>query len=373
MTAVSSSPLAVQFEPTFDPPPAMAATPALVDNFNHFQRHSKPATELSWAVLREAGAPVAAAPVVRLRRRAVTDMLVPPWRRRLGWLGPVIRKTTLLVDTAFLAYDETGPFQIAAGFDRTTAKRAIADFLCRQKKIDTVWISERPDEAAWAAADKWDQFSTLPMTSIDLSGIATFDDYLAGLSKKRRRNYRHESQVFADAGAVVEIVEGPLVDRPQLVAELTHLLAASESHSELVAPYNDVLIDPQAFAEQRQTALIARVDGRAVGFMCFLQAGERWMQCHGGLDYARSHEVLAYHNLIYAGVRTAIERGCRAMTMGPLNNETKRRAATDLHPVVASVWNRWPADRLVASKFLFPKFGVYYGPIGDPLAAAAGD
>ncbi|MBX3433074.1 MAG: GNAT family N-acetyltransferase [Pirellulales bacterium] len=371
MPPASHETAGVHWETTLAEAETLDAQPELVANFNHFQRYSTSATELSWAVLRRSGQLVAAAPVVRLRRRSVTDLLQTAWRRRLGWLAPVLRKTTLLVDTAFLAFDPASPFLVAPEEDRLAAKQTIADFLCRQKKVDTVWIAEPPAEATWAAGGKFDQFHTLPMVAIDLAGSDSFDAYLATLSKKRRRNYRHESEAFAAVGATIEVVEGPLAARPELLAALVDCLRASEARSDLSVPFNDVLISPQAFAAQPQTALVARVGDRAVGFMSFLQAGDRWMQVHGGLDYSLSLEAYAYHNLIYAAVREAIARGCRAVTMGPLNNETKRRAGTDLSPIVASVWNRFPVDRIVARGWLFPRLAIYQGPLSDGSTAAA--
>ncbi len=227
-----------------------------------------------------------------------------------------------------------------------------------------MWIAEPSDEAAWAAADGFDQFQTLPIVHVELEGCASADDYLATLSKKRRRNLRHERETFANAGATIERHEGPLGDRAALVDELVACLRASAQHSALTVPYNDVLIDPRAFAKQRQTVLVARVAGQAVGFMSFLVDGDRLMQCHGGLDYQRSHDVLAYHNLIYAGIELAIERRCRLMSMGPLNNETKRRAAGALRPIVAGLWNRNPLDAFVARKLFIKNFDVYSGEVG---------
>ena len=134
-------------------------------------------------------------------------------------------------------------------------------------------------------------------------------------------------------------------------------------------PYNDVLTSPAAFAHQQQCILVALLHGRAVGFMSFLHEGDRLMQCHGGLDYERSLDICAYHNLIFAGVKLALMRGCRLLSMGPLNNETKRRAGTTLKPMVASLWNRLPGDRLVGNKFFVPNFQVYRGPFPRPVAA----
>ena len=73
---------AVELEPAWqtvlDPGLPLGGAPELIANFNHFQRFSTPQTELAWAVLRRAGTIVAAAPVVRLRRRAVTDLFRDP-------------------------------------------------------------------------------------------------------------------------------------------------------------------------------------------------------------------------------------------------------------------------------------------------------
>ena len=97
--------------------------------------------------------------------------------------------------------------------------------------------------------------------------------------------------------------------------------------------------------------------------MSFLVQGKRLMQCHGGLDYQKSHEVLAYHNLIQAAVKFAIENDLNCVSMGPLNNETKRRAATTLKPMVANLWNRNPLDALAARMFFAKNLEVYRGEL----------
>jgi hypothetical protein len=79
------------------------------------------------------------------------------------------------------------------------------------------------------------------------------------------------------------------------------------------------------------------------------------------LDYDRSHEVMAYHNLIHASVEYAIEHGYRRVSYGPLNNETKRRAGTDSMPVVASLWLRRPFLHWFTAKFVVPHLDVYSG------------
>jgi hypothetical protein len=344
---------------------------ATLENFSFYARYSSEATELFWVKAFASGTLAAAAPVVRLKKRKTTDLLSRSLRRWVGpILGPFARKTTLLVDTAFLAYDDRSPFFSVADVDRSAVKRAIARFLKSQRKVDSVWIAEPPEEAAWAAREGFCQFQTLPMVHVELPAGGTLEDYAATLSKKRRRNFRHERDAFAAAGATIETHRGPLENHRPLVDELLACLGASADHSQFTVPYNDVLIDPRAFAAQRQTALVARVGGKVVGFMSFLEDGDRLMQCHGGLDYERSHDVQAYHNLIYAGIEYALARGCRVMSMGPLNNETKRRAGSTLKPIVASLWNKNPIDSFVARKLFVKNFEVYRGEVGAALPGA---
>jgi hypothetical protein len=338
---------------------------AVEENFAHFVRFSTVATSLSWAVARQAGEVVGWAPVVRLERRAATATLRREVRRWIGWLGPAARKTTLLVDTAFLAYDEASPFRTVEGADRVAVKRAIASHLQSGRGVDSVWITEPLSESTWLAGNDYLQFHTLPMAQVELGGARSMSEFVQQLSKKRRRNAHHAQRQFAAAGATISVHQGPLTGASALSEALESCLCASARQSQFVVPYNDVLTHRDAFREQAQTFLVARAGERVIGFMSFLEDAGRLLQCHGGLDYDRSHVSLAYHNLILAAIEMAIRRGCQVLGMGPLNNETKRRAATTFWPMVANLWNRNPLDRMLAARFFVPNLEVYGGPVAQ--------
>ena len=332
-------------------------------NFTFFMNYSTPATQLFLAKVYAEDQLVAVVPVVRLVKRKSTDMLRPPLKRWLGILfGPLAIKTTLLVDTAFLAYDNRSPFHFRpegpTGADRQAIKRALSDFLKAQRGVHTVWITEPAGETAWAAAEGYDCFGILPMVHVPLEGYQSMDQYVAGLSKKRRRNYRAERKRFSAAGATIDRVQGPLDD--DFARQLLVCLKASARRSALEVPYNDVLTDPKAFQAQAQQVFVARMEGSVIGFMSFLADGNRLLQCHGGLDYQRSYQAQAYHNLIYTAIEYAVENGYQRLAMGPLNNETKRRLGQELMPMVACLWNRYPLDALIARKLFIKNFEVAY-------------
>jgi hypothetical protein len=108
---------------------------------------------------------------------------------------------------------------------------------------------------------------------------------------------------------------------PKLIGSLIILLRASEAKSRVYAPFNNVMINPSAFATQEQTLLVASICNEPVGFMSFVQAGEVFMQVHSGPDYQQSELIFAYHNLIYAGIREAIFRGCKLLAGTSKNQE----------------------------------------------------
>jgi hypothetical protein len=333
-----------------------------LQNFATFCPYSTPNTELFVAEAYLSSRLVGLAPVVRLSRRKSTDQLKPSLRKWLGsWLGPVARKTTLLVDTAFLAYAYISPFFSDARVDPVAVKRRVSDFLKSQSDVDSIWISEPAAEAKWAESEGYDAFYMLPMVHVRIAEFDTFEQYLERLSKKRRRNYRQERHNFEAVGARTEIVHWPLDH--ELLAQLYRCLAESARRTAYFVPYNDVLTNERAFCQQRQMAIVARVGSEVIGFMSFIEEGRQLLQCHGGLDYDLSLRANAYHNLIYASIEYALKNGFECLSMGPLNNETKRRGGTDLLPVVANLWNRSPLDRFVARKLFIKNFHVYEGEV----------
>ena len=57
--------------------------------------------------------------------------------------------------------------------------------------------------------------------------------------------------------------------------------------------------------------------------------------------------------------------GLRTLTLGPMTNETKKRAGGKFRPIVSSLWNRMPGDRFVAQKLFIKNFEVYRGELGQ--------
>lgn len=343
-------------------------------NFEHYARHSTTRTQLFFAKVYRGNDFLGLAPVTKLIAYQTTELLHPSRRKWLApLLGPLARKTTYMIDSAFLAFEYRSLFFCPSNGDEDIVRTAISGHLKRKTDADTIWIAEPARGTSWADEHGYDSFSALPTVQVDLAGRRTLDSYLDALSRKRRRNLRVDHRVFDNAGGALAYYAPPV---PPAVLEELHLcLVQSAARSDLTVPYGDLLNDRDAFLSQAQHVLVAAAGGRIAGFFSFIPDGAALLQCHGGFDDERARQVHAYANLINAAIEHAIARGFERVTMGPLNNETKRRAGTHLLPVMVSLWCRDTVARLLMRTFFLRSFQVYTGDAGggDTPGAAVPD
>lgn len=335
----------------------------LLDNAACFARHPTPRTVLTLAKVRRGGELVGVAPLLRLVRYRGTRLLEPRSRRWMDpLLGPFARATTCMVDTSFMAFRYGEPFLVVDPADLPAVRDAVVRHVLGSRDVDALMVSEPAGDAGWARERGFRSFLQLPLVRVDLDGVATFGEHLARVGQKRRRNARKERQLFTDAGATVELHEPPLAE--DLARTLHELLLQSsrENAAVMEIPFEDLMNSEPAFREQPQSVLVARLDGVVVGFFAFIRHAGVLHQCHGGFDYARSRAIKAYPNLIHAAVEHALEVGARAVTLGPLNNEAKRRAGS-LCPVMMSVGCRSALTRVAMERVLIPRFQIYGGPV----------
>jgi hypothetical protein len=338
-----------------------------LDNFAHYAKYSSAKTQLLFAKVYRGDEFLGLAPVVKLVKHKTTELLRPEKRK---WMGPVFgrlsKKTTYMVDSAFLAFEYRNPFFCPNEQDEETVRTAISNHLQKKTDVDTVLLTEPQRDTAWAKRHGYDCFSVSPMVHVDLSGYTTVESYIAALSRKRRKNWRADRKTFDENGGTLGFYDAPIP--PAVLEEMHACLLKSASLNGLCVPYEDVQNSKQAFFGQDQRTLVAKVGGKVTGFFSFFPNGEALQQCHGGFNYDDSHRVKAYANLINAAIEHAINHGFKRLTMGPLNNETKRRAGSHLMPVMASLWCRDAIGRFVTRKLFLKNFQIYMGDAHAELA-----
>jgi hypothetical protein len=336
--------------------------PSPLDNFAHYAKHATARTQLFFAKVYQGDRLAGLAPITKLVKHRSTELLRPEAR---WWMQPLFgllaRKTTYMIDPAFLAFEYVAPFFCPDPQDETVVRAAVSDHLQKKPDVDTVWLAEPRGDTAWAQGQGYDCFAILPMVHVELSGHRTIESYCAALGKKRRKNWRADRQLLDAHGGAVEYHDRPI---PPAILEAMHAcLLQSAARSSLRVPFEDVLNSKAAFLAQDQQALVARVGGRIAGFFSFFVNGETMQQCHGGFDYDLAHSVKAYANLIQAAIEHALTHGYQRLTLGPLNNETKRRAGSHLMPMMASMWCRDAISRFFVRKLFLKNLQVYRGDV----------
>lgn len=349
---------------------------ALVDStaleyFEHYAQYSTDRSELFLVKIYQEETLLGVAPVIKTTNFNGIRLLDQKTQRWLGVLGPLARTTSYTVDTSLAAFAYQSPFFGAHEQDLPLVRQAVSNHLKGKQDGDTVFISQPLAEAAWTMEQGYEPFLVLPMAHIDVAHCDRYDDYLEGLSKKRRKNIRQARRDFDNAGATIETYEDG-IDEATLDG-MVHCLRESAKRSSLTVPWDDVNNNEEAFRTLSQSALVVRHEGRVAAFMSFITHGDQLLQCHGGLDYDDSLDIKAYHNLIAAAAEYTIARGLKRVSFGPLNNETKRRGAGELLEVAGALWTRNPLLRPFNRGVLIPHLQVYTGPRDAASSAVASD
>lgn len=168
----------------------------------------------------------------------------------------------------------------------------------------------------------------LPDTRLDLTW-PSFDDYLADLPSKRRREIRRTQRRAEREGIVVRPLiptaeDGPALDR--MVADVTRRHGAVRHYGP------DLFVKAATVLGADLTLLAAHRDGTLVGCIALLRDDDdlavRWI----GRDYERTAGTAAYHALLAACVRNAISSGARTLRFGAAAYETKKQFGVSLEP-----------------------------------------
>jgi hypothetical protein len=335
----------------------------LFDNFAHFAPHSTDSTNISIAKVRRDGELIGVAPLMRILRYRGTRLLEQRSRR---WMDPLMglfsRSNLCMIDASFMGFRHADPFIALDSSDALGVRESVFTHLKNCPDVDSVMISEPAGDPAWLHDSGFCTFLQFPLVRIDIEGCRTFDDYLAGIGRKRRHHLRQERKLFAKAGARIEVLAPPIDE--DLARELHSCLLASSRRNDdgIEVPFKEVMLSEQAFLAQHQWVIIARLGEEIAGFFSFIPHEGVIAQCHGGFNYEHSLPIKAYPNLIHAAVEYAIESGCREVTLGPLNNEAKRRAGT-MKPVMSGIWCRNTATRLLMNNVFVKRFQLYQGEV----------
>jgi hypothetical protein len=330
-----------------------------------------------YLVVRDASGVVAAAPVV-VTDEVLVDLLCGPGLLHTACnvmrrFPRVLGMTTLCVGTAL---DQAGGVLIRAGAPHALARFEEAlGWAATQLRAQAVIykdVAQGGPLHSSLRAQHYGEFVSLPGATLDVSRFTSLHDYLSWLGgvasegdlRRKLRNAAYDSPGLRDhlARRGGRSVDAQLASARRRFAALAARtgLAATSITVETTTAVDDRQLDQmhalylahEATARFRWTQLtrrffasiaqlpearftICRAGDQIVAFSSALVLGDRFVTLRSGVDprYARAFSLPVL--LIVRDIETALELGCRGITLGPTGYELKARFGVSFQPNVA--------------------------------------
>ncbi len=255
--------------------------------------------------------------------RRLTDRLHKQWPRVLSLpllaMGPaLLNKFTVGFANQLSADERQEAFSVMLiALEREAERRNSALLIVRSIDDEQAALLDSP-----LRAQGYRRITCLPNVVIDLSDLASFDQYLMTLSKKRRANFRQK----------LRALEQVHIDFPDSVAGLEDELATlfDNTRTNSAQRYDAFdMLHPEYFGAQkkymgeRMQFALAWDGPQLLGFLSLLVAPTAMMAPDFGTRYPRGRELNVYFLCFMKAVQFAIEHGVKLFDMGGTTYGTK--------------------------------------------------
>jgi hypothetical protein len=234
---------------------------------------------------------------------------------------------------------------------------AVAEALYRMRRADKlcgdsalILIKDFPStlELGQAALERFSYraLETEPNMVLELKPAwKSYDDYLASLSSDYRRSAKKIAREVEEAGAELVLV-GDVERHAERLNEL-YLEVHEQQKLRLFTLHPRFLptLAAELGADMRIRAIMRK--GRILGFITTLKDGDTAIGSYVGFERAALAEMPLYLRLLHAGVRDAIELGCKRLSLGRTALEPKARLGAKPERLSIYVRHRVPAFNLL--------------------------
>jgi hypothetical protein len=253
---------------------------------------------------------------------------------------------------------------LAASEDPKTLWPAVAEALYRLRRADKlsgdtdlVMVKDFSDEHAEAASVlrrfSYRAVETDPNMVLQISPAwRTYEDYLASLTSKYRKNFKQIDQEVEKAGCTVEMFTADDIERHSDELHSLYL----QTH--VKAKFRPVTLSPAflpTLARQLGKDFRCRVvkrDGQLLGFVTSMRDGRTSVAYNIGFDRTAALDIPIYLRLLQSVVGDAIEFGGRELSLGRTALEPNARLGAKPAPMRALVRHRIPMFNLIVRGLL---------------------
>ena len=289
--------------------------------------------------------------VARLRRKASSN----------GRLDQLEEK--VLVCGNLLSWGMHG-ICFAPNVDHEPLWPAVAEAIYRLRRVDKlfgdtafVMVKDIPDAYASTATAlsrfSYRELETEPNMVLDISPQwKSYDDYLASLTSKYRKQAKQIEKEAAAAGCTVEEIKSDEIARD---AEQLHALYLQTHKNARVR----LVTLPVAFLPTLAERLgddmrftVLKKDGTLLGFVTTVKDGETAVGYYIGFDRKANADIPIYFRLLQSVIGHAIALGCKRLSLGRTALEPKARLGARPDPMRIWIRHRIPALNMIVHGLL---------------------
>ena len=252
----------------------------------------------------------------------------------------------------------------APNVDQQQLWPAVAEAIYRLRRVDKlfgdtafVMVKDIPDSYAASATAlarfSYRELETEPNMVLDISPQwKTYDDYMASLTSKYRKQAKQIEKEVTAAGCTVEDMN---------IKEIAH--NAEQLHALYLQTHKNARLRlvtlPVAFLPTLAERLgddmrftVLRKDGELLGFVTTVKDGETAVGYYIGFDRKQNAEIPMYFRLLQSVVGHAIALGCKRLSLGRTALEPKARLGARPDPMRVWIRHRVPMMNLIVRGLL---------------------
>lgn len=241
---------------------------------------------------------------------------------------------------------------------------AIAEAIYRLRRVDKlfgdtafVMVKDIPDAYA-GAANALSRFSyreleTEPNMVLDISPQwKSYDDYLASLNSKYRKQSKQIEKEVASAGGVVEEIQSDQIARDAEQLHALYLQTHKNARLRLVTlPVTFLPTLAERLGDDMRFTILKRGD-ELLGFVTTVKDGETAVGYYIGFDRKANAEIPIYFRLLQSVIGHAIDLGCKRLSLGRTALEPKARLGARPDPMRIWIRHRIPMLNLIVRGLL---------------------
>ena len=252
----------------------------------------------------------------------------------------------------------------APNVDHTALWPAVAEAIYRLRRVDKlfgdtafVMVKDIPDAYASSATAlsrfSYRELETEPNMVLDIAPQwKTYDDYMASLTSKYRKQAKQIEKEVSAAGCTVEEINSDEI--AQKADELHALYLQTHKNARLRLVTLPVSFLPTLARElgDEMKFTILKKDDRLLGFVTTVKDGETAVGYYIGFDRKANAEFPIYFRLLQSVVDHAIALGCKRLSLGRTALEPKARLGARPDPMRVWIRHRIPMLNLIVRGLL---------------------